>query len=95
MRKLLAAVLVGGVVAIVPASAASAGPVPAANPHRHFIITPTGEMVEVGASACDNPNAKAGFDHFHAHVHLGTPQDAFANEGNDIVMVSRGCSFVP
>lgn len=75
-------------------SAASAGPVPSVPPHRHWLMTPNGP-IQVGPSACDNPSAKNGFDHFHAHVHLGQPQVAFANDGNPIALVASGCNAPP
>jgi hypothetical protein len=41
-------------------------------PHRHFVETPTGELVEVGPQVCDNPNLQRAFDQFHNNVHRAT-----------------------
>jgi hypothetical protein len=41
-------------------------PVPA---HRHFVLTPSGEMVPVGPQICKNPNLQQAFNEFHHNVH--------------------------
>jgi hypothetical protein len=41
-------------------------PVP---PHRHFVLTPTGERVPVGPQVCEHPELQAAFTQFHHNVH--------------------------
>jgi hypothetical protein len=41
-------------------------PVP---PHRHFVLTSTGELVPVGPQICENPNLQQAFNEFHHNVH--------------------------
>jgi hypothetical protein len=38
-------------------------------PHRHYVQTPTGEMVEVGPAVCDNPKLQHAFNEFHNNIH--------------------------
>ena len=69
MRKLIvltmaAAVLVGG------ASLAIADPnVPNIPPHRHFVQTPAGKLVQVGPRLCDDPSLQQAFNQFHINIH--------------------------
>lgn len=37
--------------------------------HRHFVLTPTGEMVAVGPQICKNANLQQAFNQFHHNVH--------------------------
>lgn len=37
--------------------------------HRHFIVTPNGNVVEVGPDVCDDPNLQDAFNQFHYNVH--------------------------
>jgi hypothetical protein len=87
MRKFLVTVAVGCIfaAAAVPAGADHV------RPHRHFIITPSGQMVEVGPRFCDMPETGQGFDQFHANVHMGHPQEGFANPNNPVVFVTGPC----
>ena len=58
------AVLVGG------ASLAIADPnVPNIPPHRHFIQTPEGNLVQVGPRVCDDASLQQAFNQFHINVH--------------------------
>jgi hypothetical protein len=41
-------------------------PVP---PHRHFVQTPTGELVPVGPQICEHPELRKAFNQFHHNVH--------------------------
>jgi hypothetical protein len=41
-------------------------------PHRHFVQTPDGGLVEVGPRVCDNPNLQRAFNQFHNNVHVVT-----------------------
>jgi hypothetical protein len=38
-------------------------------PHRHWVQTPTGELVEVGPRVCGNPQLQKAFNQFHNNVH--------------------------
>jgi hypothetical protein len=55
------------------ASAGSTGAdgVPA---HDHFLVTPSGSVVQIGPHVCDHPDElHEPFHNFHAHVHTGSP----------------------
>lgn len=41
-------------------------------PHRHFVQTPAGGLVEVGPRVCDDPSKQAAFNQFHNNIHLVT-----------------------
>ena len=41
--------------------------------HRHYVRTPSGDLVEVGPPICDNPNLQKAFNQFHNNVHHATP----------------------
>ena len=41
-------------------------------PHRHFVETPTGELVEVGPQVCGNPQLQRAFDQFHNNIHVAS-----------------------
>lgn len=38
-------------------------------PHRHFIQSPSGELVAVGPQICEHPNLEQAFVQFHHNVH--------------------------
>ena len=38
-------------------------------PHRHFMQTPSGQLVEVGPRVCDDPSLQHAFNLFHSNVH--------------------------
>jgi hypothetical protein len=40
--------------------------------HRHWVNTPTGELVEVGPRVCDNPDLQRAFDQFHNNIHVAS-----------------------
>jgi hypothetical protein len=106
IRKLLfvtvaAGVLVGGV------SVAVADPnLTNVRAHRHFVLTPSDELVQVGPRLCDDASLQTAFNQFHYNVHhsfsspttpvptLG-PQDGAPglhnSQGADLVI--RPCSF--
>lgn len=91
-------------VALTAAPAAAQIP-PPVNPHQHFIITPSGELVEIGPEVCavrgDETSDLQGFYGFHAHVHLGVPgQEVFTSPINPegpspVIGIVRGCAFIP
>jgi hypothetical protein len=77
-------------------------PVPA---HRHFVVKPSGAMVEIGPRICKNPDLQDAFNQFHHNVHhsfvpgvgvihtLG-PQDGAPGLNNDLggeLVAVRGC----
>ena len=39
-------------------------------PHRHFVKTASGQLVEVGPPVCGNPQLQRAFNQFHNNVHL-------------------------
>ncbi len=39
-------------------------------PHRHWVQTASGSLVEVGPRVCDNPNLQRAFDQFHNNIHV-------------------------
>ena len=41
-------------------------------PHRHYVMTPSGSMVEVGPRVCGNPQLQKAFNQFHANIHAPT-----------------------
>jgi hypothetical protein len=43
-----------------------ADPIP---PHRHFIETKAGKLIEVGPRLCDDPSLQHAFNEFHSNVH--------------------------
>jgi hypothetical protein len=92
-----------GVSASIPlfafAGAAIADPsdlfVPQVPPHRHFVQTPTGDLVPVGPQICERPELRKAFEQFHFNVHhsfipgYGTvhtlgPQDGAPGLNNDV-----------
>jgi hypothetical protein len=69
MRRFLVVLAVLGVFGV--AQAALADPsltnVP---PHRHYIVTATGQLVQVGPRVCDDPSLQAAFNQFHNNLHV-------------------------
>lgn len=44
-------------------------------PHRHFLLTPTGERIPIGPDICDNPGdpgIQQAFNEFHNNLHVAT-----------------------
>ncbi len=41
-------------------------------PHRHYIQTATGQLVQVGPRVCDDPSLQAAFNQFHNNLHVVT-----------------------
>ncbi|MFL5796421.1 MAG: hypothetical protein ACJ77A_00620 [Actinomycetota bacterium] len=41
-------------------------------PHRHYILSPTGQFVQVGPRVCDDPSLQAAFNQFHNNLHVVT-----------------------
>ena len=40
---------------------------------RHFIVSPTGERIEVAPRVCDGPALQKAFNHFDSNVHHAVP----------------------
>ena len=38
-------------------------------PHRHYVQTESGELVEVGPRVCGNPQLQKAFNQFHNNIH--------------------------
>ena len=75
MRFRLAAGITAGIAAILLTVATgeadpNLGTVP---PHRHFVRTADGGLVEVGPRVCDNPGVQKAFNQFHNNLHVVTP----------------------
>lgn len=41
-------------------------------PHRHYVKTPSGDLVEVGPRVCGNPRLQKAFNEFHNNIHVAT-----------------------
>ena len=65
--------------------------------HRHYIKTPTGEMVEVGPRVCDNPDLQRAFNQFHNNIHavsgtgIGPAAPGLHNHTGAEVVFVAGC----
>jgi hypothetical protein len=71
MKMFLLVVLVVGIVT--GAGAALADPnLSNVSPHRHYIRTPTGALIQVGPRVCDNPALQAAFNQFHNNLHISS-----------------------
>ena len=70
--------------------------------HRHFIETPTGQLIPVGPDLCDNlgdPGIQQAFNEFHNNLHIATPSSIGPaapglHNGQGGELVARSCSFV-
>ena len=60
------ALLLGGVRSGLADPNLDADPIP---PHRHFVASPSGTLVEVGPRVCDDPSLQHAFNQFHSNVH--------------------------
>ena len=104
MATVLAALALASVAMLMFAGPTLADPpgmlTPDAPLHRHFIVTPDGDLVPVGPQICENPDLQLAFNEFHYNVHhsalpppvgqvetLG-PQDGAPGLNND-----RGAEF--
>ena len=69
--RIAASIVVASVIVVVGARTLRADPdlnnVP---PHRHWIQTASGGLVEVGPRVCDNPSLQRAFDQFHNNIHV-------------------------
>ena len=113
MRTLLIPALVVGALLLVSAPLVGADPnldLDPIPPHRHFIETASGELVEVGPRLCDDPSLQDAFNQFHSNVHHAlsplSPIGAVPgpgpvegapglDNGLGADITFRGCSFVP
>jgi hypothetical protein len=89
MRKLVVLLIL--LVAFAAGATALADPnLPNIPAHRHYVLTPTGERVEVGPRLCDdptNPTLQNAFNEFHSNVHravAGAPGPAAPGLHNHI-----------
>jgi hypothetical protein len=39
-------------------------------PHRHYVMTSTGRLVQVGPRVCDDPSLQGAFNEFHNNLHI-------------------------
>ncbi|MDQ3810084.1 MAG: hypothetical protein M3336_07330 [Chloroflexota bacterium] len=71
--KHLVPIGLAGALLLGTALTSSADPnLPNIRPHRHFVRTASGALVEVGPRVCDNPELQHAFNEFHVNVHLVT-----------------------
>lgn len=75
---------------------------PDITPHRHFIQTPTGGLVQVGPRVCDRPSLQHAFNQFHSNIHIavsGSPGPEHSAPGlhnfKGGEITPRPCSFTP
>ena len=100
-RSILAAVVLAFGV-LTPAIALADPNLPDVRPHRHFVATPSGDLVEVGPRVCDDASLQDAFNQFHHNIHhsngssLG-PQGGAPGLHNDrgADLIPRGCEFTP
>jgi hypothetical protein len=105
MQRAITLLATVGTVVALTAGPAMADVPPPVNPHQHFIITPSGELNELGPEVCANQGDRTsdlqGFYGFHAHVHLGVPgQQVFTSAINPdgpspVIGQVRPCTFIP
>jgi hypothetical protein len=95
MRRFLAG---AAAVAVGVALAAAVGPAgadpapPPVPPHRHFVRTAAGDLVQVGPDICADPSLADAFYQFHWNVHRGAANlIGFAQEQNPVALVVTGC----
>jgi hypothetical protein len=71
MKARLAVGIVAGMAAILITVATSQADPNLTNipPHRHYVKTPDGGLVEVGPRVCGNPQLQRAFNQFHNNVH--------------------------
>jgi hypothetical protein len=71
MRRLLIVLAVIGVFAGVGSALADPNltDVPA---HRHYIVNPNGDLIQVGPRVCDDPSLQGAFNQFHNNIHIVT-----------------------
>ena len=65
-------------------------------PHRHFVQTPTGELVEVGPRVCGNPQLQKAFNQFHNNIHAASgsaigPVAPGLHNFTGAELMARGC----
>jgi hypothetical protein len=65
-------------------------------PHRHFVRTESGDLVEVGPRVCDNPDLQRAFDQFHNNIHVATgssigPAAPGLHNFTGAELLARGC----
>ena len=85
-------IVCAGLVVVLAGFAALPAQADHVGPHRHFIVTPSGQTVEAGPRVCDNPQAQQGFDNFHENVHTDTPtQHGFQQANNGVELRGGRC----
>lgn len=72
-RKLSLGIATGAVAVLIAVATSGADPnlgnIP---PHRHWVHTPSGEVVEVGPRVCGNPQLQKAFNQFHNNIHVAS-----------------------
>lgn len=74
MKKKLALGIATGAAAVFIAVATSEADPNLGNipPHRHWVATPSGDLVEVGPRVCGNPQLQKAFNQFHNNIHVAS-----------------------
>ena len=89
-RRTVCAVVLAGGMALAGAPAVSADQAPTIAPHRHFLLTPQGQ-IPVGPQVCKDANLQAAFNQFHAAVHVGPANSAFDHSHNPVDIRAGAC----
>ena len=102
MKRSIVAVAVFALV-LTPATIALGDPnLPNVRPHRHYVLTPNGDRVEVGPRLCDDLDdlsLQHAFNQFHNNVHHSTgvaPGDVLGpNPGAPGLRNETGAELIP
>ena len=75
IRLLTVALAITGVLVLGLQSGLADRNLPDIGKHRHYVVTESGEQVEIGPDLCGNPKLQQAFNQFHANVHhhVGIP----------------------
>lgn len=69
----MAVALAMGAGLLLGANGAQADPnLPDITPHRHFVQTPSGNLVEVGPRVCGDASMQHAFNQFHFNIHTSS-----------------------
>ena len=107
MSKIFSTVLVASAMALMPETAMADPPGTLINvpKHRHFIMTPNGDLAQIGPDICEDPDLQEAFNQFHYNVHRSAsspsspsatlgPQNGAPGLSNDLgaeLVVMGGC----
>jgi hypothetical protein len=69
IRLLTVALAITGVLVLGLQSGLADQNLPDIGKHRHYVVTESGQQVEVGPDLCGNPKLQQAFNQFHSNVH--------------------------